>query len=329
MITNDSHSPVEGICWSHAHILNSTCRIVIKSSDVVLSLYTLNGVAEALILMMETLNGATRVITTDDFSPELLLSMIERHKVTFAYIQVQHAIPMLKSQNIDETDISSLNVLWLGGGQIILHVKTELVSRFPNVNILPCYGMSELAGILTMDHPIVLENDTPGRLARGMCVKIADDRGNRCGVNVDGEICIKTDYEFIGYYENPKANRELFDEDGFILTGDVGHFDEKGNLFVTGRKKEILRYRNYSMNPLEIEAYLIKSPEIKSVCVVGVPDPFGDLVAAVVVRTNGSTISEKDISDLVAGMNMLAYFTMHTIDIFSFVFISRPFCGLL
>lgn len=118
---------------------------------------------------------------------------------------------------------------------------------------------------------------------------------------MNGELCIRADFKFLGYFNNPEATWEVFDEDGFILAGDIGHFDDNGNLFITGRKKEFVRYYDYWMNPTEIEAFLMKSPNIKSVCIVGIPDQMGDLLTAVVVRDNVRNISKKEIFDLVSG----------------------------
>lgn len=133
-------------------------------------------------------------------------------------------------------------------------------------------------------------------------MKIVDDDGNRCGVNVDGEICLKTTYKFIGYYNNREATEELFDKEGFLKTGDIGHFDEDGDLFIVDRKKDLLKYCNFQISPSEIDSYLIESPAIKSACVVGIPDPLvTDLPAAVVVRADGSNITEEEICNMVAG----------------------------
>lgn len=297
----DSVFSIEGVCWTHAHLLNAISRFESISSDVILTLYTIYEPIAVLMLVKGTLCGAIRVISTADFSPELLLNLIERQKITIVTMVTHQVGLMLKSGRVDEHDISSLKELWFGGGHIPLHMKTELASRFPKAIIRPNYGMTELACCLTFDHPMELENETVGRLTSGMCVKIVDESGNRCGVNLNGELCIKADFKFLGYYDNPEATREVFDDDGFYLTGDIGHFDESGHLFITGRKKEFVRYYDYWMNPTEIEAFLMKSPYIKSVCIVGIPDQMGDLLTAVVVRDNVRNISKKEIFDLVSG----------------------------
>lgn len=86
-------------------------------------------------------------------------------------------------------------------------------------------------------------------------------------------------------------------------TGDLGYFDERGDLHITGRKKELFKYCNFQISPSEIDSYLTESPEIESACVVGIPDESMaiDLPAAAIIRAKGSEITEKDVFDLVAG----------------------------
>lgn len=109
--------------------------------------------------------------------------------------------------------------------------------------------------------------------------------------------------KFVGYYGNQQATDETIDDDGFILSGDLGYFDVDGELHITGRKKELLKYCNFPISPSEIDAYLTESPNIEAACVIGISDTkmATDLPAAVVVRAKGSTITEKDVSDMVAG----------------------------
>lgn len=269
--------------------------------DVMLGLSSLFWTSGVLVLLLGTLYGSTRIITTDVFSPELQLRLIEKHKVTSSFNAPRHIMLMMESDHFKQTDISSLRFLFVGGDKFPLHLRTEFSRRLQNGTIIPCYGSSEIAGALSFGYPAMEGKETVGRLLGGICVKIVNDNGNRCGVNVDGEICVKMKYNFLGYFGNPQATMEMFDEDGFFLTGDIGHFDEDGDLFVTGRKKEMMKYGGFHIFPSEIDAFLTKSSDISAACVVGIPDRMGDLPAAVVVRAQGSTISEQNVFDMVEG----------------------------
>lgn len=108
------------------------------------------------------------------------------------------------------------------------------------------------------------------------------------------------DINFSGYYGNKAATDALYDSEGFIQTGDIGHFDKDGLLYVTDRKKDFIKYCNYMISPSEIEDFLVGCPDVASVCVVGITDRFaGDLPAAVIVRERKSAITEQEISEMV------------------------------
>lgn len=295
-----------GVCLSHAALLEMMAQLnICNSSDVMLcfsSIYWLSGV---IVLIKGTLSGSTRIITTETFSPELQLRLIEDYKVTFALNAPYQLNLLVTNDGFLKSDLSSLKIQLIGGGKAPLHLINNLFRHLPNGKILVAYGMSEIAGYVSVhQYPGTFEKETVGKLASGSCVKIVDSQGNRCGINVDGEICMKVNYEFLGYYGNQKATNDLFDGEGFISSGDIGHFDDEGYLYIVDRKKDLLKYCNYQISPSEIDAFLIESPKIRTACVVGIPDEIcGDLPAAVIVRSQGSTITEKDVSDMVAGIN--------------------------
>lgn len=297
---------------SHAAILDAIAQVnlPISSIDVTLCFSSLYWISGLFTLIRGTITGTTRLITIEPFSPELQLRFIEQYKVTNTLNSPYQITLMMKCDRFRETDLSSLKFVLIGGSKVPLHIKVEMDNCLPNGHIHVVYGMSEIGGILSIDYPVSPEKDTIGKLIGGSCVKIVDDDGNRCGVNVDGEICIKTNYKFIGYYNNREASEELFDDENFIKSGDIGHFDEDGDLYIIDRKKDLLKYCNFQISPSEIDSYLIESPDIKSACVVGIPDPLvTDLPAAVVVRADGSTITEEEIINMVAGKaNMFCLF---------------------
>lgn len=206
---------------------------------------------------------------------------------------------MLDGDLLSKYDISSLENLAVVGYKAPLSLLREFNSHLPNGNVNNLYGMSEL-GDIAIDYPRFSNKDTVGYLVNGVTVKVVDDAGNRCGINQTGEICVKPRVKFLGYFKNKQLTDECVDDDGFFLTGDIGHFDEDGLLYVLDRKKNIINCRNDWVYAFEIEETLLKSPDIKNVCVVGVPcDPIFEVPAAVVERANGSSITEEDICKIV------------------------------
>lgn len=143
-----------------------------------------------------------------------------------------------------------------------------------------------------------------GQLVPGIKVQIRDEKSQKnCGIDEEGEIFVKIPIP-IGYYLDDEANRLAFDKDRYYATGDIGYFDGNGRLYISGRKKEIFRVRNFGVKPSEIEDILIKSPAIENACAVNVFDmkQMTELAAAVVVKSGQDTITEDEIYAMIAGL---------------------------
>ena len=93
---------------------------------------------------------------------------------------------------------------------------------------------------------------------RTKAVKIVDpDTGVALGPYVVGEITYKSDYPMLGYLNHPEENERFFGKDGFLHSGDLGHYDEAGNLYFDGRLKELIKYKNFHLYPNELEELLM------------------------------------------------------------------------
>ena len=123
-----------------------------------------------------------------------------------------------------------------------------------------------------------------------MQVAILDDAGNELATGEDGEICVRGPAVFSGYYNNPAANASCF-KHGWFHTGDLGHVDEHGYLFITGRASDMYISGGSNVYPREVEEVLLAHPGIAEVAVLGLPDPkWGEVGAAVVVRAPGAPV---------------------------------------
>lgn len=125
-----------------------------------------------------------------------------------------------------------------------------------------------------------------------------DEFGNHLGPNEEGEICIKVKYTFLGYMGNEEQTKVTL-LDGWIHTGDVGYFDDDHFLFINGRSKEIIKYRNYQISPLDIEEFLSQRFGLLRTCAVGIPDhKHGNDLLAVTIQKGTDEIKVTD-TDLI------------------------------
>lgn len=215
---------------------------------------------------------------------------------------------MLQHPDIAKRDLTSLKMQICGGSAVHPEFITKMNSYVPNLKIYAGYGTTEHTGGLTVNYPNSVLGSV-GQLTISMQVRIIDDNGKRCGINENGEIFAKPIFPFLGYYGAPDETKEIYGEDDFICSGDIGHFDSMGNLFIVDRKKEVFKYRNIPVSPSEIENVILTLKGVENVCVVGIPDlECADLPAALVVRSknNGEIIvNEEDIHNIVRGKEIL------------------------
>lgn len=246
--------------------------------------------------------GSTHIITSETLSPESKLRVVEQYKVTLLDAQAHTVLQLFKSEALHKTNLSSVKYLLVGSSKIPFHVMHDFDLLLPNGAVIIEYGLTEV-GDISIGFPKFSGKDDVGRLIDDLTVKIVDENDNRCGVGVDGEICVKTRYDFPGYYKNQRLTDIAVDNEGFFKTGDIGHIDVDGYVYIVSRKKEVISQENEWIYPSEIEEVLLKSSDIKNVYVVGVPiDEVLELPAAVVERAKQSKITEEDIAKLVTGI---------------------------
>lgn len=251
-------------------------------------------------ILMGTITGGTRIITTKEFTPEMQLRIIEDYKATIVENQSFYLLEMLKSGLLPQADLSSVKNLFVGGFKVPDSIMEEFNRYLPNGSVCNAYGLTEIGYNIAIDYPYFTGKG--GRLTNGFSVKVVDEQNNLCDDGIAGEICIKGRSKFLGYCKNQQLTDDAFDYDGYFKTGDIGQVDSKGYLYIADRKKNVILYHNDWVFPNTIEEVLLKSDGIKCVCAVGVPyDEILELPAAIVVRANGSKITEQEISKMVEG----------------------------
>ncbi|HEY5874081.1 MAG TPA: 4-coumarate--CoA ligase family protein, partial [Ilumatobacteraceae bacterium] len=121
------------------------------------------------------------------------------------------------------------------------------------------------------------------------------------GVDEDGEVWVRGPQVMKGYLNNDAATRNTIDDDGWLHTGDIGHIDTDGHLFVVDRLKELIKYKGFQVPPAELEALLLTHPQVADAAVIGLPDDeAGEIPAAYVVLKQGQDVTAADIQRFVA-----------------------------
>ncbi|XP_046668894.1 4-coumarate--CoA ligase-like 5 isoform X2 [Homalodisca vitripennis] len=170
----------------------------------------------------------------------------------------------------------------------------------------PVRCMTE-TGTLTSNTPSMNKLGSVGRLSHNTELKVMEEgTGLTLGAYQEGELCFKSQSLMLGYYKNPEATQLMFDSEGFFHTGDLGYYDSQGFLFITGRKKEVIKWKSYQIAPMDIEIQLLTLPEVKEAVVFGIPnDRDGEIVtAAVILHPEFQITANAELIEATANLNL-------------------------
>ncbi|XP_035785546.1 4-coumarate--CoA ligase-like 5 [Anopheles albimanus] len=301
----------KGVCLSHSACIARTTRLFDACpTDRILCFSSLYWVTGFGTLLVGTMSGATRIITRDPWSTGLTLDLIERYRVTILFLPPPHLNQMLVNGMIGIADFSSVRQLLTGGGPLPDEVKRsmERYLTHPEAAVLPCFGLTEFCGV-SMDTARRYKPDSVGEVSPCVEAKIVGEDDMPLDSDQEGELLLRSDFMFLGYYGNPSATSEVLDPDGWLRTGDIARYDADGMFYIVSRKKEIMKYGGYQVSPLELEQTIFRlfgegvgshTRALRLVCVAGVHERGNDLPVTLAVRLASASISEQEIVDGVA-----------------------------
>jgi 4-coumarate--CoA ligase len=236
------------------------------------------------------------------------LELVQNHKVQRAHLVPPIILGLAKHPAVSNYDISSLKVINSAAAPLGAEIQTLCSSRL-GCTVKQGWGMTELspAGTVIPDHlshRMDLIQGSCGMLVPGTEAKIVDpDTRVDLNYDQDGEICIRGPQVMKGYFQNKEATDQMIDSDGWLHTGDVGHFNDDGFMFITDRCKELIKYKGYQVAPAELEALINSMEGVKDCVVIPVADlDAGELPRAYVVKQddiNGKKLTEQAVEAFV------------------------------
>jgi acyl-CoA synthetase (AMP-forming)/AMP-acid ligase II len=241
--------------------------------------------------------GSTLVLRRK-FDPEDTLSAVAQHECTALIVVpvMLQRILELPAETIDKYDLSALRVIAASGSALPGEMAIKLMDRFGDV-LYNLYGSTEVAwATIATPEDLRAAPGTAGRPPRGTVVKLLDEKGDEVAPGATGRIFVGNEMAFEGYTGGGGKQNV----GGLLSSGDVGHFDAAGRLFIDGRDDEMIVSGGENVFPREVEDLLHDHEAIDEVAVIGVEDEqFGQRLKAFVVRCGGSSVSEDDLRDYV------------------------------
>jgi long-chain acyl-CoA synthetase len=299
-----------GAIYTHAQKMENT---IMKALDigveyrdrhlVVLPMFHIGGDSH---IWPFFLRGGCNVLTAQhSFDLADTLQLLADEQITDIHIVPTQLISVLTLPDIEQYDLPHLKRIWYAASPMPIEVLSRGLSVFGPI-FMQGYGQTESGPDVTVlsraDHRYSMESTDPqsviascGQPCIGVHVRIVDEADRDVEAGEIGEIIVKSKRNMIGYWRKPEETEETI-QDGWLYTGDLGTYDERGFIYIADRKKDMIITGGENVYPKEVENVLYRHPAIQEVAVIGIPDPYWvERVHAVVHLKENAQASEEDV----------------------------------
>jgi acyl-CoA synthetase (AMP-forming)/AMP-acid ligase II len=244
----------------------------------------------------------TVLLSGDRFDVDEAWALVEKWRITNLFTVPTIVKMLTEHPAVDAHDHSSLRYVIYAGAPMYREDQKHALKKLGKV-LVQYFGLGEVTGNITVLPPALHEPDdgpgvkvgTCGYERTGMQISIQDEAGRELAAGETGEICVCGPAVFAGYYDNPEANAKAF-RDGWFRTGDLGHVDQDGYLYITGRASDMYISGGSNVYPREIEEKILTHEAVAEAAILGVPDrTWGEVGVAVCVLRPQASLSEREL----------------------------------
>lgn len=300
--TSGTMGKPKGVALTHTNLLTSALATAdalhLRQSDIVYGVNTLFNVFGLAPGVLGTMAAGATLLLQEELTSADAIEIVQREGVT-----VYHGVPTSFILDLNEPRQAGSWPVRTGiiagapvAEELVTRIKQELVPE-----ILIAYGLTETGSTVTItrpEDPPGKQLSTVGRPVDGTEVKILDLDGSDLPAESIGEIAVRGAGVMQGYYRQPGETAQVFTEDGFFLTGDLGMIDDEGFLHIVGRRKEIIIRGGFNVYPREVEDRLHAHPAVLDVAIVGLPhEILGEVACACIVLVEGAIVTGDEIKD--------------------------------
>ena len=237
-----------------------------------------------------------RIILMRWFDPAGWVKLAAEHRAQGSAL-VPSMIQMLLGQPLEEADLSQLTAISSGAAPLPEEARREFEARVPTAMIYEGYGCTESATLISANPAGARRVGSVGLPVAGCEVSIQDERGAKLPADQDGEICVRSPGVMSGYWHSPDSAATVL-AGGWLHTGDIGHLDADGYLYVVDRKKDLILRGGFNVFPRDVEEALVAHPAVAMAGVVGRPDVrLGEEVVAFVSLRPGASATVEELTE--------------------------------
>ena len=266
-----------GVMLTHRNLLSNNLAIAdylkLTPEDrvcCVLPLYYIYGLS---LLLSHVAAGACVILDNRFLYPQTVLDSMEKSEATGFSGVSSHFITLMNQTDFLQRQLPKLRYFTHAGDKMPPSVAQKVAETFPDKQLFLMYGQTEAAPRISFLDPwLVLKKPaSAGRPLPGIKLEILGEDGRPCAAGEEGEIAIRGENVMAGYWNNPEETAKVLRE-GRLHTGDIGHLDADGDLYVTGRKKQFFKIGGRRVSPLEIESLTLQFGGVCEAAAVGIPD---------------------------------------------------------
>lgn len=289
LYTSGTTGAPKGVTLTHGNLLANASAVIdylrLDADDSVLSILAFYYAYGASVLHTHLLSGACIVLAQNLLFPHLLMDTIVRERITgFSGVPSTFAL-LLERVKLGDYDLSSLRYLTQAGGPMGPALTQRLRAALPGARLFVMYGQTEATSRLTWLPPERLDEKlgSVGIPVNGVSLRIECEDGGDADTGEDGEVWVRGANVMRGYWNNPESSAAVL-RDGWLRTGDIGHLDGDGYLWLVGRRSDMIKTGAHRVHPVDVEEVIAEVPGVAEVAVVGVEDDvLGQVIKAFVV----------------------------------------------
>ncbi|MEY2471097.1 MAG: hypothetical protein QOK28_426 [Actinomycetota bacterium] len=295
----------KGVMLTHrncvANLVQSLAAIPVGEDEAFVAVLPFFHIYGMQVLMNLGLSAGATIVTMPRFDLEQFLALHQEHKLTRAFVAPPMVVALAKHPIVDNYDLSSLKTIFSGAAPLSAELAIECGERL-GCEVVQGYGMTELSPVTHATPPGKFKAGSAGMTVPNTSVRIVDPgTGEDLDLEQDGEVWILGPQVMKGYLNNEAATKSTIDDEGWLHTGDIGHMDADGHLYVVDRLKELIKFKGFQVPPAELEALLLTNPKVADAAVIGIPDDeAGEIPAGYVVLKEGQQATEDEIKEFIS-----------------------------
>lgn len=254
--------------------------------------------------MISTLQKGVKLITLPSFRPDTFLDSLIKHRSTVLYLVPPIILFLGNHQSVKPEHLKSVRNIFSGAAPMGAPDAERLLVKARQILFAQGYGLTETSPVVligSLGSTNYSSVGAPPPRTQAKIVNINDPSNTALGPNQSGELLVRGPQVMKGYHNNKQATDNIFTDGGWLRTGDIAHYDNSFQFYITDRLKELIKVKGFQVAPAELEVILRDHPDVADAAVVGQSHPIsGEVPRAFIVPKQNAKATENDLKNFVA-----------------------------